>query len=93
MDWIVHIGYQKTGSKALQRFLSEEPQQRPATLRELERLAALDEPPAIVQRAHEATGSRFIDIYREQGIQLIDASTRAAINDRCRESNEWARKL
>lgn len=31
MDWIIHIGYQKTGSKALQKFFAHEPQRRPGT--------------------------------------------------------------
>jgi hypothetical protein len=31
MDWVIHIGYQKTGSKALQRFFAHEPERRPDT--------------------------------------------------------------
>lgn len=31
MNWIIHIGYQKTGSKALQHFLANEPHRRPGT--------------------------------------------------------------
>ena len=29
MDWVLHIGYQKTGSKALQTFLGRQPERRP----------------------------------------------------------------
>lgn len=51
----------------------------------------LEELPALVDRSHRELESSFVDTTFEEGFDLIDAETKAAIMRLYAESNEWVR--
>jgi hypothetical protein len=60
-------------------------------LRELKRGADDAALPALVDQAHARLRERFVDTFRQPGISLVDAPTRAAILANYRDSNDWVR--